>query len=116
MEVVYCPEAEQELAALPPGERVAILAAVEKLTLLGDRLPAPHSSAVKGASATLRELRPRGGRSRWRAFYRRIGDTMVIGAIGPEAKVNPAGFRRSVFAALDRLAAYDAEGRHHDEG
>jgi hypothetical protein len=115
MEVAYCPEAEEELAALPSGERVAILAAVEKLALLGDRLPAPHSSAIKGIGATLRELRPRGGRSRWRAFYRRSGDTMVSGSIGPEAKVNPAGFRRAVSAALDRIAAYDANGRHHDE-
>jgi hypothetical protein len=40
---------------------------------------------------------------------------MVSGSIGPEAKVNPAGFRRAVSAALDRIAAYDANGRHHDE-
>ena len=108
MEVRYSPEAEAELNALPPNERAAMLAAVEKLRLLGDRLPAPHSSAVKGAGATLRELRPRGGRSRWRAFYRRIGQMMVIGAIGPEANVNPAGFRRAVIAAVERLSATEA--------
>jgi len=31
MEVEYCPEAEVELAALPPGERVAMLDAIESL-------------------------------------------------------------------------------------
>ena len=86
-----------------------MLAAIEKLQILGDRLPAPHSSAVKGASATLRERRPRAGRSPWRAFYRRIGDLLVIGAIGPEADVNPPAFRRAVTAAIDRLATVEAE-------
>ena len=109
MEVAYTDEAEAELRALPPAERVAMLAAVEKLQLLGDRLPTPHSSAIKGVGATLRELRPRAGRSRWRAFYRRIGDRLVIGAIGPEATVDPPGFRRPVGAAPKRLEAIDPE-------
>ena len=111
MKVIYCDEAEIELAAIPPNEQAAIRAAVEKLELLGNRLSAPHSSAVRGAGATLRELRPRTGRSPWRAFYRRIGDVMVIGAIGPEAIVNPRGFRRAVSAAVERLAAIESETR-----
>ena len=104
MRVQFCPEAAAELAALDQRERIAMLAAIEKLQVLGDQLPAPHSSAVMGASGTLRELRPRAGRSRWRAFYRRVGDAMVIGAIGPEATVNRAGYNRAADAALDRLA------------
>jgi len=88
-----------------------VIAAVEKLQTFGDRLPYPHSSAVKGAATTLRELRPRGGRSPWRLFYRRIGDLMVIGSVGPEANVNPGGFRRAVHAAVSRLDAFEAEMR-----
>ena len=111
MRVIYCVGARDELAALPPGEQAAIRAAVEKLEIFGDRLAAPHSSAVRGTSATLRELRPRGGRSAWRAFYRRIGNVMAIGAIGPEAIANPRGFRRAISVAIERLSAMESELR-----
>lgn len=80
--------------------------ALEKLEVYGDQLPHPHSSKVKGAS-TLRELRPRSGKSAWRAFYRRIGAVMVIGAIGPEARSDPTGFRQAIRAADDRLNAWE---------
>lgn len=93
----------------PVGERVAMGHAIEKLRLLGDRLGAPHSSAVKGTVSTLRELRPRGGRSPWRAFYRRIGDAIVVAAIGPEANVNEIGFRRAVRDAIARLDRLDRD-------
>lgn len=99
------PDANAELAALPAAEWRAIDNAIEKLSVNGDRLGAPHSSSIRGAGETLRELRPRAGRSRWRAFYRRVGDHFLIAAIGPEASVDPLGFRRAVAIALDRLNA-----------
>lgn len=102
IEVRYHPEAEREFATMPPPEKVAMQSAVEKLKVLGDRLPFPHSSKVRG-TASLRELRPRAGRSPWRAFYRRIENAMVIGAIGPEADSNRHGFARSVNNAVQRL-------------
>jgi hypothetical protein len=102
-EVAYFPEAEAELVVLPVREQAAMLVAVETLQVLGDRLPFPHSSAVEGTTATLRELRPRRGRRPWRAFYRRGGNTMVIAAIGPEAESNRRGFQRAVATALARL-------------
>ena len=105
--IVYSPEAERELAALPPNEREAMRAALEKLEQYGDLLSAPHSSAVKGAGVTLRELRPRSGRSPWRGFYRRVGEIIAIGAFGPEAEVNPRGFKRSVRDAVARLAEFE---------
>ena len=86
--------------------------AFEKLEVYGDRLPFPHSSRVKGA-AQLRELRPRAGRSPWRAFYRRVGDVLVIGAIGPEARVDPRGFGRAIRAAEARLTRLEQERRRH---
>jgi hypothetical protein len=106
------PQAERELHALPAAERAAMHNAFEKLEVYGDQLPFPHSSRVKGA-AQLRELRRRAGRSPWRAFYRRIGDTLAIGAIGPEAKVGPGGFGRAIRAAEARLSRLEQErGRH----
>ena len=103
MKVEVHPAAEEELQTLPTAERHAMEAAFEKLEVYGDLLPFPHTSKVKGARA-LRELRPRAGRSRWRAFYRRFGDRLMIGAFGPEANVDPPGFRRAVRLAEERLS------------
>lgn len=108
MDVRYHPEAETELDQLPTGEKVAMLSAVEKLRALGDQLPFPHSSDVRG-STKVRELRPRAGRSPWRAFYRRISKAMVIGAIGPEAESDRRGFNRAVKNAEERLGEIGEE-------
>ena len=105
--VLVLPEAREELRAVPVADRIAIENAIEKLTVLGDQLGAPHSSAIRGASETLRELRPRAGRSRWRALYRRVGDQFVVAAISPEAAVNPTGFRGAVAKAIARLSVLD---------
>ena len=95
-------DAEAELEALPLTEEVAVRAVMAKLEALGNRLPFPHQSAVRGA--TVRELRPRSGRSPWRAFYRRTGEeNFLVGSIGPEAQVNPKGFKRAVRLAEQRL-------------
>jgi phage-related protein len=107
VDVAFTREAVAELAAFPVAERAALNRAIEKLRVFGDQLSYPHSSAVKGAK--VRELRPRGGRSPWRAFDRRVGGTLVVGAIGPEATVNPTGFRRSVEAAEARLKSFEEE-------
>jgi hypothetical protein len=85
-----------------------MLNAVEKLTAFGPALPFPHSSAIQGAER-LRELRPRAGRSPWRGFYRRLGDVLVIAAIGPEAEVDKRGFDRAVTAASTRLAELEED-------
>lgn len=85
-------EAEDEYLSMPGRERAAMQEAIKKLKELGDQLGAPHSSKVMGAAATLRELRPRRGSSRFRALYRRIDQEMVIGAFGPEAQSNRRGF------------------------
>lgn len=105
------PEALVELAALPSRERAAIEEAMLKLEALGDQLGAPHTSSVKGVAAYLRELRPRRGSSPWRVLYRRIGDEMIVGAIGPEASTDRKGFNRAVQLALSRLDQYGAESR-----
>ena len=107
MEVRFHPAARAELAALPVSEQRAIDHVVEKLAALGAQLPFPHASRVR-ASTTLFELRPRAGRSRWRAFYRQVGTDMVIAAAGSEARANPRGFARAVEAAQQRLAALKA--------
>lgn len=96
------PEAELEYAALSAREAVAVDNAIAKLANVGPQLFYPHSSAVSGARK-LRELRPRSGRSITRAFYRQVGDVLVIGAYGPEAESDPKGFRRACRAAERRL-------------
>lgn len=103
MTVKLLPDATKELLALPVRERAAMVAALEKLQAKGDRLSYPHSSAVRAADATLRELRPRSGRSAWRALYRRQGNRMVVAAIAPEAQRDERGFDRAIEAALTRL-------------
>jgi hypothetical protein len=108
VDVILIPEADAEFQALPEAERFAMAVPIAKLRTYGDQLPYPHSSRVQGA-ASLRELRPRAGRSPWRAFYRRIGAAMVIGAIGSEAQHDPRGFRRAVADAERRLDAWERE-------
>jgi hypothetical protein len=95
-------DADLELNKLPVPERVAMLHAIDKLMALGPQLPFPHQSSVRGTQG-LRELRPRGGRSPWRAFYQRQGDAFVIGAVGPEAQVDQRGFDKAVRDASARL-------------
>jgi hypothetical protein len=107
--VRYVDEAVEEREGLVNQEKVALDRAVDKLRILGPALPFPHQSDVRGA-AGLRELRPRAGRSPWRAFYLRHQDTFLIGAIGPEAQVDSRGFRRAVQSALNRLAVYMGDG------
>ena len=91
-----------------PTERTALINAEAKLAALGPTLPFPHSSAVAGADR-LRELRPRGGRSPWRALYRQVGMEFVIAAVGPEARVDPHGFAIACRRAEDRLAKFEKE-------
>lgn len=70
-------DAYDEHLALPANERNALLHAVDKLEAFGPQLGFPHTSAVQGFPG-LRELRPRAGRSPWRALYRRVDDAFVI--------------------------------------
>ena len=102
MESRACPCKEREM--MPARERVALDQARAKLSVHGPSLPYPHQSAVRGVGAAgLRELRPRAGRSAWRALYRRLGDVFVIAAVGPEAESDRRGFERMTRLAVVRL-------------
>lgn len=101
--VLYLPDAAGERRRLPAVEKAALINADRKLQALGPQLPYPHSSAVKGADR-LRELRPRGGRSPWRALYRQVGDAFVVAAVAPEAQVNGRKFEAACRAAERRLS------------
>lgn len=104
----YLAEAEEERRALVPREKAALINAEAKLAALGPALPYPHSSPVRGADR-LRELRPRGGRSPWRALYRQVGDEFVIAAVGPEAQADRRGFDAACRRAEARLAKTEGE-------
>jgi hypothetical protein len=58
---------------------------------------------VQCANPLASELRPRRGSSAWRALYRRIGNSFVIGAILPEAQTDPRGFAKGITIAEQRL-------------
>jgi|ERR671923_179063 hypothetical protein len=100
--VLVHPDAAAEIRSIPHTERVALRAALEKLIAHGPALSFPHQSAVRG-SRGLRELRPRAGRSAWRALYSRIGETFVILAVAPEARSDPRRFARAVRRSTARL-------------
>jgi hypothetical protein len=104
----YLAEAIEERNSLVPKEKAALINAEAKLAALGPTLPFPHSSAVQGADR-LRELRPRGGRSPWRALYRQVGNEFVIATVGPEAQVDPRGFAVACRRAEARLDEMDRE-------
>jgi hypothetical protein len=89
----------------PSGRARGIHAPRRDHVLIAPLLAFPHSSKVMGdPGGSLRELRPRAGRSPWRCIYQRIGDVFVIGAVAPEAMKDKAGFERAVSAAKSRLA------------
>jgi hypothetical protein len=45
------------------------------------------------------------------AFYRRTGsEEFLVGSIGPEATVNPKGFKRAVRRAEQRLTEHEEHG------
>jgi hypothetical protein len=99
--VIYDPDAVVDLLAMKSKEEHrALLDAVRKLGELGEQLGPPHMKPLKGdRAAALRELRPRQGRSDWRAIYRRADGFYVILAID----------RHKEFAALIERAQARAE-------
>jgi hypothetical protein len=110
--VQWHPQALEENRAIAEAtERVAVAHVIEKLQVDGPTLRSPHQSAVMGEEgAGLRELRPRRGRSRWRPIYRRLDeDLFVILALGPEAEIDKAGYRRAVRAAKTRLKTLEKD-------
>ena len=100
--VLVHPLAKKELAALTTQEKGAVDNAMKKLEAIGPALGHPYSSAVQ-SSDRIRELRPRAGRSPWRAFYRRIDDVFLVGSVGPEAQVDSRLFNKAVRAAEKRI-------------
>lgn len=104
--VVWHPGAETERDSIvDQREAVAISHAIEKLDALGYRLRFPHCRAVQGSDSGLWELRPRGGKSRWRPIYRRADETtFVVLAVGLEAEVDRPAFDQAVREAATRFA------------
>lgn len=108
-----CEDELARLAASAPGERAALEQAVSVLSSYGGRAPFPWSSAVRGPDARgLRELRPRGGRSRWRLLYRQMDGVALVLALAPEATADPRGFRRAVTTANRRWERIHVEVDH----
>lgn len=87
-------------------ERAGILGAVAMLSRNGHRMTMPHARAV-ASTRGLYELRPKGGRSKYRPLYVAVDDvTFVVLAIAPESQTDGNGFRRAIDRA--RGLALDA--------
>lgn len=100
--VVYHPEAVVEFNAIRDKQaRKKVLTIVAILQQTGTAITEPHSKKVKGAEK-LHELRPGGGKTLLRPLYAQIGKQLVILCIGPEAEVDPSGFRAAVERAKRR--------------
>ncbi len=85
------------------NDKTALRAAVRKLELFGSRLPFPHQSKVVG-SKVLRELRPKAGRSAFRALYAQVGrERFAVVAICSEAQHDRRAFNRGVKQGEMRL-------------
>ena len=68
---------------------------------------------------SLRELRPRAGRSTWRALYRQAGQVFVVAAVGPEAQADPRGLDRALrrhWKGWRRWRKADAHGVAAEDG
>lgn len=98
--MIWHDEALAEYSRIPDrADRDAIDRATDKLEALGPLLTFPHASGIVGThDVTVRALRPRRGRSRWRPLYCRVGDVFLILAIAREAGVD----RREFAASVDR--------------
>jgi len=103
--VIYDVDAVNELVTAVKSRDAnrAIVNAVFKLREMGERLAPPHMKPLRGtATSGLRELRPKQGRSDWRAVYRRAGSVYVILAIDRHAN-----FQSLIERAAARARRYD---------
>ena len=66
----------------------------------------PATSTERSTFASFALAEPAGHS---RPFFRRIRDRMAVGAIGPEARVDPRGFARSIERAETRLAEMEQQ-------
>ncbi|HEY4824224.1 MAG TPA: type II toxin-antitoxin system RelE/ParE family toxin [Solirubrobacteraceae bacterium] len=103
--VIYDVDAVGELVAAVKSKDAnrSIVNAVHKLCEMGERLEPPHMKPLQGAAASgLRELRPKQGRSDWRAIYRRAGSVYVILAVDRHEN-----FQSLIARAAARARRYD---------
>jgi hypothetical protein len=103
--VIYDVDAVGELVTAVKSKDAnrSIVNAVLKLREMGERLEPPHMKLLQGAAASgLRELRPKQGRSDWRAIYRRAGSVYVILAVDRHTN-----FQSLIARAAARARRYD---------
>jgi hypothetical protein len=101
-------EFSEWLAALNPGDQKAVQRVVTLLELKGVTLGEPYSSALRGSTYPLRELRPRRGASPLRVLYafdpRREAWILLGGN-----KATEASFYRHAIARAEALWAMHLE-------
>lgn len=99
-----------ELKRSDSAETKAIEHAIVVLQTMGPRVGFPHTSAVRTSNqVTLRELRPRRGRSRHRVLFATRRGQCILLALAPEANHRPRAFRQAVLDAYQRIMEFDRE-------
>lgn len=115
MEIFGTDEFEAWYLGLDEAGQEAVDAVVEKLGVAGVRLPFPHSSAIEGADAALRELRPKAGRSPLRIFYAFDPRRDAVLLLGGDKSSNPKFYKRMTKRAKEIWSDYLEEqeaGKH----
>ena len=119
IEVILTDEALAWLRDLPRVHQAQVGKALDKLEIVGVALGHPASSAVKGASFALRELRVHSGGHALRVFYSfdPVRNAVVLMG-GDKTGVNSDDFYTSLMTICERIwAQYLAEHARgeHDE-
>lgn len=91
------------------AEAEAVNEVVAMLELMGVTLPFPHSSAVKGASFALRELRATANKSELRVFYAFDPARDAVLLVGGNKTGDKRFYERAIARAEQEWSEYIAE-------
>jgi hypothetical protein len=95
--------------ALTTAEKKALDLVIGLLRVQGVGLGSPYSSAIKGASFALRELRPKQGASPLRVFYAFAPRRNVLLILGGDKAGDNRFYRRAIPKAEQLWATYLAK-------
>ena len=104
--VLWDPDAVIDFESLTGRDlRKAVFAVVEKLRVLGTRLPPPHARPLQGEKGLL-ELRPKQGKTHVRVIYRRCGES-EFAILALRTKPDKADWPQAISNAHARKGRYD---------
>ncbi len=109
MEVIATDAFVEWYRDLAASECDAVTDVVELLEVFGVALPFPHSSAIKGASIPLRELRATANKAELRVFYAFDPERNAVLLVGGDKSGDKRFYERMVSRAEREWSEYIAE-------